>query len=795
MKWFFLTSFSLAVFNVILLILFMIYYLWRIQNKTTATRYLLLFLSGVLIVFFSFMFIFSSVRMSYTVYFWWLLHTMIFASAAMVQFSYHFLENPYPRESNIVGKITLGLAFIVFPYYVLRTGFLEPAYNFDGHLYVFLDTPEVGIVIGIQILWVIVVLIRKSALFSKDFENEKTGGVQTENKHKIPFIHGLFRFYQTMIRILRSNNKKAAAMRNFTIIFISPVILIVTIVMAYLGFLSWEIVSHILGSGFVIFVFIFIVLYINYSAEPSTFMIKLLGICLGTVLITLGLVGQIALIIKDKAYDKERILEKKYCKCAVRLHDFSELPESIVYIATYPVNEEKPPEIVFNKKKYPHFEKWLPKSRLFSPKSTRMKNEDRHYRYIPEKNADKYIVFYTFIQDEKLYEIGYRYIDYRRYIHESSRSIFYVTGGAVLFIMMIFPVFFRESLIRPLNCLLDGVRRVNEGNLTVVVPVFVHDEIGFLSSSFNRMVQSVFESEKDLIGSLEFQEKLTVSYSYFVPKQLLKLLDRQSIIDIRLGDNIERKMTILFSDIRSFTSLSEQMTPEENFNFINNFLKRVGPVIRKHNGYVDKYIGDGIMAIFPDSPVNAIKASIEMQLVGHEYNDQLKNEGLETIRFGIGAHTGVVMLGTIGEEKRMEGTVISDAVNLAARLEGLTKIYGAKIVISKDTLEYIKTNAGFQYRYLDRTQVKGKKKWVDIFEILDAYPQQEIETRLKTKTLFESASSLYFQKKFQESIDLFTSLLAIDPTDKAAKLYIHRCRRFIEYGTPPDWNGLEHVNE
>jgi two-component system sensor histidine kinase ChiS len=342
---------------------------------------------------------------------------------------------------------------------------------------------------------------------------------------------------------------------------------------------------------------------------------------------------------------------------------------------------------------------------------------------------------------------------------------------------------------------LDGVRVVNEGNLDVVVPVYVYDEIGYLSTSFNRMVKSVSESETELVEALEFQAKLTSSYSYFVPKQLLKLLDRHSIIDIKLGDNIEKKMTILFSDIRSFTSLSEKMTPEQNFYFINNFLKRVGPIVRKHEGYIDKYIGDGIMALFPDSPINAVKASIEMQWVGREYNRQRCMEGQEPIRFGVGVHTGIVMLGTIGEEKRMEGTVISDAVNLASRLEGLTKIYDSSIIVSYNTLAYIKQYGSFRYRFLDRAQVKGKKSWVDIYEILDSYPEDQIEIKLKTKKLFEEATALYFQKRLPEAMGQFKKILAIDPTDKAAQLYINRCQHFIQFGVSPDSNGITPVDE
>ncbi|MCZ0900792.1 adenylate/guanylate cyclase domain-containing response regulator, partial [Microcoleus sp. HI-ES] len=176
-----------------------------------------------------------------------------------------------------------------------------------------------------------------------------------------------------------------------------------------------------------------------------------------------------------------------------------------------------------------------------------------------------------------------------------------------------------------------------------------------------------FRSLNQIESSKSELEKIAAASARFVPREFLKFLKRESIVDARLGDSVQAEMTIMFADIRSFTSLSESMSPRENFEFLNSYLSRVGPVIREYNGFIDKYIGDGIMALFPNRAEDAVQAAIEMQHQVKIYNRHRQNSGYQPISIGIGLHTGTLMLGTIGEAERMESTVISDAVNLASR--------------------------------------------------------------------------------------------------------------------------------
>ncbi|MCP4129959.1 MAG: adenylate/guanylate cyclase domain-containing protein [bacterium] len=289
--------------------------------------------------------------------------------------------------------------------------------------------------------------------------------------------------------------------------------------------------------------------------------------------------------------------------------------------------------------------------------------------------------------------------------------------------------------------------------------------------------------------------KTNIAYNRFVPHEFLFNLKKDDIIDVELGDQVEREMTILFSDIRSFTTLSESMTPEENFNFLNSYLKIVSPVIRDHEGFIDKYIGDAIMAIFPEVPEDAVAAAVEMQRQVIEYNIGRKEAGYPPIRIGIGLHFGGLMLGTVGEEQRMEGTVISDAVNLASRLEGLTKLFGAGIIISEQVLEALgERKLKYNYRFLGKVQVKGKTGAVQIYEIIDGNIAGIVERKLKTKSIFEKGLASYHGRDFAKAQERFKNVIKLDQKDKAAALYLERSVFYLNNEIPNNWDGVEKLD-
>ena len=285
--------------------------------------------------------------------------------------------------------------------------------------------------------------------------------------------------------------------------------------------------------------------------------------------------------------------------------------------------------------------------------------------------------------------------------------------------------------------------------------------------------------------------ELNQSLERFVPQAMLEYLGKASITDVELGDQVQGEMTVLFSDIRGFTALSERMTPQDNFNYLNAYLQQISPIIRKNNGFIDKYVGDGLMAVFPQSHEDAVKSAIAMQRGLTTHNQKLQAEGKELIRIGIGINIGNVMLGVIGEEKRIQGTVISDAVNVASRLEGFTKLYDIGIAACQGAIMRLSNPDQFHYRFIDRVQAKGRMGRMDVFEVFDGDPPDSVALKQQTKFDFDLGINQYYDRSFSEAAAAFKQVLQVNPNDKVAQIHLDRASRYAADGVPEDWNGVE----
>jgi two-component system sensor histidine kinase ChiS len=351
----------------------------------------------------------------------------------------------------------------------------------------------------------------------------------------------------------------------------------------------------------------------------------------------------------------------------------------------------------------------------------------------------------------------------------------------------------------------DKVQGLDLGAVDYVTKPFQPDEvIARVNTHLTvyRLKKALDQKNNELQEANEFLEErvkertaelveLNTAYERFVPREFLSLLKKESILEVKLGDQTAQQMTVLFSDIRGWTTLSEEMTAQESFNFINAFLNRVSPVISAHQGFIDNFQGDGMMALFPESADDGVQAAIAMHAAVSEYNEARKKKDYQPIGIGVGLHIGDLMLGIIGHEERMQGTVVADAVNLASRLEGLTRVYGSSISISEPTLAQLKDPDQYKHRFVDKVQVKGKKDPVSVHEVFDGDPPAVIELKEQTKDDFEQGLCLYYDRKFSEASVKFNQVLEKNPEDRAARIYLKRSANYMVNGVADDWTGVE----
>lgn len=270
-----------------------------------------------------------------------------------------------------------------------------------------------------------------------------------------------------------------------------------------------------------------------------------------------------------------------------------------------------------------------------------------------------------------------------------------------------------HQLSYPVRRLQISVAKIANGDLQHRADIFNRaDEIGALAISVNEMSSALQISFSKLQKTLDSFEK-------FVPDKFVSVIAPEGIENIDVGIASTRKMTILFCDIRGYTSMSEAMAPMEIFLFLNDYLAYMGKAIDEAGGFIDKYIGDAIMALFDDEATDsALKAAILMQQALDKFNYERAQKGLPMITVGIGIHRGTVVMGTVGFTSRMDSTVIGDAVNVASRIEGLTKQYNCVVLVTESVVKSLSHPELFSLKLVDESvKVKGKDAPIAIYEL------------------------------------------------------------------------------
>lgn len=276
----------------------------------------------------------------------------------------------------------------------------------------------------------------------------------------------------------------------------------------------------------------------------------------------------------------------------------------------------------------------------------------------------------------------------------------------------------------------------------------------------------------------------------FVPYEFIGALGHTVLTDVKLGDQVEKVVTVLFSDIRDYTALSEEMTPEDNFKFVCSFNERMGPAICKNKGFINQYLGDAIMAIFPGNASDALCAAIEMQKQVGILNIERSANGQSPIKIGVGMHTGPLIMGITGDADRLDATTISDTVNTASRLESLTKQYKADIILSDACAEQIVQKEKFHLRNIGLVQLKGKHRSINIHECFNGNAEEDIFKKQRTLSTFNKGIYNYLNCSFAASVQAFNSVVEVHPEDRTAEFFLSNAKHFMQNGTPENWTGV-----
>lgn len=327
----------------------------------------------------------------------------------------------------------------------------------------------------------------------------------------------------------------------------------------------------------------------------------------------------------------------------------------------------------------------------------------------------------------------------------------------------------------------EVAKKVRETYLPSILPIIMltsKNGIDDLVTGFNAGANDYLSKpfvRKELFSRIQNHlnlQKIIKTSAQFVPDAFIRSLGRQSITDVQLGDFAEKKVTVLFTDIRNYTGLSERMTPKDNFEFVRSYVSKMGPVIQKNNGFVNQYLGDGIMCIFDKGVESALHASIEMQSVIVDYNKMRAKKNRPLIEVGMGHCTGPLVMGIIGDEMRKDSTTISSTVNLASRFEGLTKLLGAKILFDKN--EYTDLDHDqWHIRNLGWVKVRGQEEPQELLECYASDDPEVQAAKINNMAIFNEAISSLAQGKEEESLVILRDILKKAPRDQVVSSLIN----------------------
>ncbi|MCA9692042.1 MAG: response regulator [Nannocystaceae bacterium] len=287
-------------------------------------------------------------------------------------------------------------------------------------------------------------------------------------------------------------------------------------------------------------------------------------------------------------------------------------------------------------------------------------------------------------------------------------------------------------------------------------------------------------------------EATNAALSRFVPREFLRLLSRDSVIDVGLGDFVERDATIMFAGIRGFGRRSEVTRPERRLSFLNNYLQRIAPIIREHAGFIDRYTGDAFMALFPESAHDAVAAADAIHREVVRFNSE-QTGATEPMTIGVGLHHGSVLLAVIGESERLESAVISEIVDCAALLERLTKRFLVDTLASEPMLRTLPETDLHNSRAIGTVRFANATEPMTVYELFSSNSKSQRDLKHKTRKIFEDALESYNSSALEDARRGLEEVLNKNPGDLVAQRLLRRTRHFIGHGVPAGWSGVYEI--
>ncbi|MDR0747751.1 MAG: HAMP domain-containing protein [Helicobacteraceae bacterium] len=367
-------------------------------------------------------------------------------------------------------------------------------------------------------------------------------------------------------------------------------------------------------------------------------------------------------------------------------------------------------------------------------------------------------------------------LEINTYIEEGENlaiKLSFLIAAAVV-TMLTIAVMFSSLFTSQLAKIANSMRAIAKGDYTKRLTYRSKDELGMVIAMLNMMTKELQRQFYRIARLNEFSSR-------FVPTKIIQRLEVDDITKLRLGDNVVRDFTIMFFDIRSFSAISERLSAKETFELLNKVFTLAGPIVQKYGGFIDKHMGDSAMTVFDDAYC-AVRTGVELCQKLTMYPETRVSINGAAIRIGVGLHSGSGILGIIGDEKRFAGTVVSKHVNLASRLESLTKQAGSSVIFSKDTLERMgEESCFFEFRTMGKVRVAGISEEIEVFDMLDALPDEVRQRRLASREAFERAVALFSDRRYEEAYQMFQEIVLKDETDEYAMFCLGSTEKHIQY--------------